>query len=195
MQAANQKNPQPWRKIVFGALLPVLAFTWLEDQYGILWGVIGGMIFSLGEIAFEFWQEKRVSTLSWIAAVAILILGTLSIIAQDGIWFKLQPAIFEGVMALTIFVLGFRGRPFLLWLMEQQKQNPPEFLRPRFKNISWRLGCFFAFHTILAVWAAIAWSTRDWAILKGVGFIASFFLYFGVEIYFLRRAAMAGAQR
>ncbi len=191
----SRKNPQPWRKIVFGALLPVLAFTWLEDQYGIFWGVVGGMVFSLGEIGFEYWQDKRVSTISWIAAVAILVLGSVSMIAQDGIWYKLQPAIFEGAMALTIFALGLRGRPFLLWLMEQQKQTPPEFLRPRFKNISWRLGCFFSLHTGLAIWAAISWSTRDWAILKGVGFITSFILYFGVEIYFLRRAASAGARR
>jgi intracellular septation protein len=191
----TKNSPQPWRKIIFGALLPILAFTWLEEKYGILWGVIGGMVFSCGEIFFEYWQEKRVSTLSWVAAVGILVLGSISIMAQDGLWFKLQPAIFEGAMALTIFVFGWRGRPFLLWLLEQQKQSPPAFLQTRFKGVSWRLGVFFALHAVLATWAAWAWSTRSWAMLKGVGFLASFFLYFGVEVYFLRRAAMAGARR
>lgn len=195
----SEKNPQnlpvrkspanPWRKIVFGALLPILAFTWLEESYGLVWGLVGAIAFSTGEIILEYWREKRISYFSGITFIAIFVLGGISLLAQDGIWYKLQPALFELGMALVIVVFGFRGKPFLLWLMEQQGQHPAEFLRARFAGISWRLAIFFFLQSAVTAWAAYFWSTLQWGMVKGIGFFASFFLYFGLEIFFLRRVA------
>ena len=39
--------------LIFGGLLPVIAFTVIEDQYGPLWGTVAGMTFGIGEIIFE----------------------------------------------------------------------------------------------------------------------------------------------
>lgn len=178
-----------WRKILFGALLPILAFTWLEESYGLFWGLVGAMAFSVVEILVEYWREKRISLLSGVTFLAIMILGGISLLAQDGVWYKLQPAIFEFGMAMVILVFGFRGKPFLLWMMEQQGQSPPDFLRKRFVGISWRLAVFFLLQAAVTAWAAFFWSSSNWALVKGVGFFGSFVLYFGIEIFLLRKAA------
>ena len=36
--------------LLFGGLLPVIAFTVIEERYGVIWGVISGMAFSVGEM-------------------------------------------------------------------------------------------------------------------------------------------------
>jgi intracellular septation protein len=183
----NEKKP--WIKFLFGGLLPILAFTWVEDQYGLLWGVVAGMAFSAGEIIFEFIQEKKVSLLTIGTGSAIFVLGGISLLSQEGIWFKLQPALFEGIFAIVIFVFSIRKKPILIWMMEQQKKSPPEFLRRHFAGISLRMGFFFLIHCGIATWAAIAWETKNWALLKGVGFTGSLLVYLGIEILLMRRAA------
>ena len=87
---------------IFGGLLPVLAFTLIEEYHGPVWGTVAGMIFGLGEIIYEKVRFKKVSTITWIGNAMILGLGGLSIISQDGIWFKLQPALFMLSLGYTL---------------------------------------------------------------------------------------------
>ena len=89
-----------WRGLVFGGLLPVLAFTIAEELYGIIWGLILGMVFGVGEILYERFKFKKVAPITWGANGLILVLGTVALVFQEGIWFKLQPAILELVMAI-----------------------------------------------------------------------------------------------
>ncbi len=184
-------SPRPSKKgtalsLFFGGILPIIAFTVIEDQYGPVFGTIAGMIFGLGEIIFEKWRYNQVSKMTWIGNALILLLGGISIISQDGIWFKLQPALFEGAFALILWGSLFAKTPLLAVMAQKQGTKIEPAIYPLLKGMTFRLGCFFAIHTALATWAAFEWSTTSWALLKGVGLIGSFFLYLGLEIVYLR---------
>lgn len=172
--------------LFFGGLLPVIAFTVIEEKWGTMAGLIAGITFGLGEIIYELIKHKKVSLITWIGNGLLLFLGGISLISEDGIWFKLQPALFE--YGFFIFLLGgwILKKPFLLLMMEKQNPNAPDFLKQRMSGFTFRLSLFFLAHGLLATWAAFHWSTESWALLKGVGLTVSMIVYMVLEILIAR---------
>lgn len=174
----------------FGGILPVIAFTIIEEKYGTIAGVIAGMVFGVGEIIYEWITTRKVSAITYIGNGLILVLGAVSLFSNEGIWFKLQPALLEGVFTVILVGSWIIRKPFLVLMAKKQNPNIPEFALNKMSGMTLRLGFFFLIHTILATWAAYKWSTEAWAILKGAGLTVSFFAYLGLEILMMRRMAL-----
>ena len=172
--------------LFFGGLLPVIAFTVIEEKYGTVAGLIAGMVFGLGEIFFELFKYKKVSLLTWVGNGMLLLLCVVSLISNDGIWFKLQPALFE--YGFFIFLIGswMIKKPFLVIMLEKQNPTAPEFLKNMMSGFTLRMSFFFLVHALLATWAAFKWSTEAWAILKGVGLTVSMIVYMFAEVFWTR---------
>lgn len=173
-----------------GGLLPLVAFTVIEEVYGTLAGLVAGMVFGVGEILWEWRTQGRVEALTWGTNALILILGGISLLTSDGLWFKLQPAILEGVFVLFLWGSLVLRKPLLSALIRKQRPEfvrglPPE-MEAGLRGMTLRLGVFFALHCALAIWAALHWSTAAWAALKGVGLTVSLLLYSLAEGAFLR---------
>ncbi|MBI4402977.1 MAG: septation protein IspZ [Deltaproteobacteria bacterium] len=189
----SHSRPRALRALVFGGLLPVIIFTVIEEYFGTVWGLIAGMIFGIGEIAYEKLRANKVDTITWIGNGLLLGLGAIALVTSEGIWFKLQPAILEGSTVILLLGSVMIGKPLLAVLAEKQKVFDsvlPEIrklLYASFRTLTIRLALFFAIHTGLATWAALHWSTRAWALLKGVGFTVSFIAYLFVEVLWVRR--------
>lgn len=190
----SSKPASPIRTLVFGGVLPVVIFTVIETYYGTQWGLVAGVTFGIGEIFYEWFTKHKVETFTWIGNGMILGLGGISLFTQEGIWFKLQPAILELAMSLFIIGSSFVGRPLLVTMAEKQGmfERLPQATRPlfrsAFRHLSLRVGIFFLAHAALATWAAFSWTTTQWALLKGVGFTGSFILYLLTEVLLLRRS-------
>jgi len=180
------KRPSMALSLFFGGILPVVAFTVIEDQYGPLWGTVAGMFFGLGEVIYEKIRHQKIAAVTWIGNLMILALGTISIISQDGVWFKLQPALFEAFFTILLWGSLFAKKSLLAMMAEKQGTKVPDNLIPMMRGMTVRLGFFFFIHTLLAVWAALEWSTHQWALLKGVGLTLSFFVYLAFEIIWIR---------
>lgn len=181
------------RSLFFGGILPVIAFTLVEEYFGTLWGLIAGMVFGVGEIFFEKFTRGRVDAITWGGNGMLFVLGGVSLFTKEGLWFKLQPAILETVMGLVLVGSVLIGRPVLLILARKQNvmANIPapiqNLMNQSFSGLTLRVGIFFLLHAGLATWAALSWSTRAWALLKGVGFTVSLILYMLAEMLILRR--------
>ncbi len=178
--------------LFFAGLLPVIAFTIIEDQYGIVAGLIAGMVFGVGEIAWELFKYRKVNRMTWIGNGMLLVLGAISLISSEGIWFKLQPAIMEALFAFFLLVSLVVKKNLIVYIAEKQGQVLPEQIKSRMTGMTFRMGIFFLFHAVLATYAAFYWSTSAWAILKGVGFTLSFVLHMILEILWIRRALSRG---
>lgn len=164
----------------------MIAFTVIEEKWGTMAGLIAGMVFGVGEILYELIKYRKVSLITWIGNGLLLLLGGISLVSNDGIWFKLQPALFEyGFFAFLIGSWIFK-KPFLLLMMEKQNPTAPEFLKQRMSGFTFRLSLFFLAHALLATWAAFKWTTESWAILKGVGLTLSMIVYMVIEVVVAR---------
>ena len=173
--------------LFFAGLLPVIAFTLIEEYYGTLAGLIAGMVFGFGEIIYELVKYKKVQKMTWFGNGLLITLGTVSLISSEGLWFKLQPALMEGLFALILWGSILMKKPLLIFLAEQQGQSFPDSVKPKMSGVTFRVGLFFAVHAGLAVWAALDWSTTAWALLKGIGLTVSFIIYLILEALILRR--------
>lgn len=188
MKPANSK--QAALSLFFAGLLPVIAFTVIEEKYGVVYGLIAGMAFGFGEIIYELLRHRKVATMTWIGNGLLLALGGISLLSSEGLWFKLQPAIMEALFALAMWGSCLVKKPLLVFLAEKQGQQLPEAVKRKLVGVTWRTGLFFAIHTALAVWAALEWSTTNWALLKGIGLTVSFIIYLLGEVFYLRRTAV-----
>ena len=187
------------RSLLLGGVIPVVAFTVIESQFGIVWGLVAGMVFGLGEIFWEWRTTRHVEPLTWGGNGMILVLGGLSLATQEGIWFKLQPSLIEAAMALLLWGSVIAGHPLLVSFMSKAMKQQGiswdqsaalsargRLLTVALRGLTMRLGLFFAIHAAVAAWAALYWSTAAWALLKGVGFTLTMIVYMVVESLVLR---------
>jgi len=179
------KNQQ-MKTLFFGSLLPVIAFAVIESWKGPVWGTVAGLVFGAGEVFFEWRSQGQVSRLTMISNAFIFVLGIITIYTEEGVWFKLQPAILIFVMALALIISSFRGTPVLISLAKKQNPNFPAALEVFFRRLNLRLGLFFLALTALSVEAAFHWSTASWALLKTVGAPVLMGVYLLVEILLFR---------
>ncbi len=116
----------------------------------------------------------------------ILIMGSVSLFLNDGIWFKLQPAIFEFGFFIFLFTTWILKKPFLKSIIEKQNPEVPEIFKIKLNGITFRLSLFFLIQSIIATYAALYWSTEAWALLKGVGLFISMAIYMAIEMFWIK---------
>lgn len=185
----DQKPPNPRQQamaLFFGGLLPVIAFTLIEEKFGTLAGLAAGMVFGAGEIIYEWLKYKKVSTMTWIGNGLLLLLGGVSLISSDGLWFKLQPALIETGFFIFLLVSWLIKKPFLVLMIEKQNPLAPSVIKNMMSGLTLRLSFFFLAHAVLATWAAFHWSSEAWALLKGLGLTISLILYMVLETLWAR---------
>jgi len=174
-------------------VLPLIGYMLVENYYGPFWGVIAGIAIGASEIIIEKIQTKKISKITWMSNLLVFILGAVSLISDDGIWFKLQPAILEFAMFAFFLWSWYQKQPFLWELLKKQNPTFPDHLKEFFSGITFRSSFFMLFHSLLATWAAFFWTTEAWVALKGLGFTISFVVYLFIEMFFIRHQIKKGA--
>jgi len=176
-------TPKPaWSALFLGGLLPIAAFALVEHFYGTMGGLIAGMIFGLGELTYEYVRFRKIQGITIGSNLMILILGGLSLIEDDPIFFKLQPALIVFVFAGLLIVSSWLKKPFLVALARKQNPETPEWLLGRLSGVNLRLGFCMLGLGALSLHAAYNWSTANWALLKGVGAPLITVGYMGAEV-------------
>lgn len=178
--------------LFFGGLLPIIAFTLVEETYGAMAGLFVAMIFGIIEIIYELVRYKKVTNMTWIGNGLVIGLGCVSLISNEGYWFKLQPALLEFGMFVFLGVSWLIKKPFLQMIIEKQNPETPKFIQIHLNNMTLRLSFFMLAHSIIAVWAALYWSTQNWALLKGLGLTISMIIYVIIEVIWMRTKLKKG---
>lgn len=191
-------RPRSVRSLLLGGVLPLVVYTFVEMYYGTFWGLIAGMVLGVGELISEKVTQGRVDNITWLGNGMLFVLGGISLFTQEGVWFKLQPAILEFCMAGVLVGSVILKKPFLSMMGEKQglfNTFPPETIvrvRALFAGVTLRFGLFFLVHAAIATYAAFYWSTQAWVILKGVGFTVTMIVYFVGEVVVLRMRIQRG---
>jgi len=183
------QSPRSQMKVLlFGSVIPLAGYAIIENEYGPFWGTVAGMVLGVGEIAYEYYREKKVSKLTWGSNAMILVLGVVTIFTNEGFWFKLQPTIFELLFAFMLWGSLFMKKNLFIAMAEKQGSKIPEEVKPRMSGVCFRVGVLMFIHALLNVWAAFYWSTSAWIFLKGLGLTLSMLVYMVIEGLFLRRS-------
>ncbi len=175
----NNKN------FFFLSFLPAIAYWYLEEYYPVRIAVAGGLGLAVAEIAIEYFYTKHVHTLSKFNFFLILFLGGLSLLGEEGVWFKLQPAFsgwaIGGYMAYRLW----QGKGLMLEMMESMpKKSPmPPFI---FQMMEKHMVFLFIGYGTFMAFVALMWSTDRWLFWKTIGFYIVFAVFAVIEIFFMR---------
>ncbi len=175
-----------FQTFLLGGLLPVIAFTIVEAYYGTIGGLIAGITFGLGETLWEYLRLKRVQKITIFSNALVVILGGLSLLENDGRFFKLQPAILLAVFGALLIGSSLLKTPFMVALAKKQNPNLPEVGIQRLTGLNLRLGFLMLVLAGVGVHAAYYWSTALWATFKSIGAPVAMAIYVGLEILVIR---------
>lgn len=167
------------------SFLPALAYWFLETYYTLEIALIGGIFLGVIEMILEKKFTGHIHTLSKLNLVLIVVLGGISLLAKEGLFFKLQPT-FTGI-ALAGFLLfkKIKNQSLMLDMLNDLKQKPP-LPETVYKTMESHL-CFFLFvFAGFMAWIAVNSETSTWLFWKTGGFYIAFGLFMVLEFIFIQ---------
>ncbi|MCF8059681.1 MAG: septation protein IspZ [Bacteriovoracaceae bacterium] len=167
------------------SFLPAMAYWYLEENYPIRIAITGGLILAILEIGFEHFYTKHVHTLSKFNFFLILFLGGLSLLGEDGLWFKLQPA-FTGVGIAGFMIFRLWKGQGLMWEMMESMPNKPALPAFIIQGLEKHMVFLFFGYGSFMVFVALKLTTDQWLFFKTLGFYIVFGVFFLFEMVYLR---------
>jgi intracellular septation protein len=167
------------------SFIPALAYWLLETYSSLEVALAGGIGLGIIEMIFEKKFTGHVHSLSRLNVGLIVVLGMISLIAKEGIWFKLQPTFTGLSLSGVLFYKKIKGRSLLVDLLSDFKQYPP-LPANAYKMMEWHLALFMVCFSVFMVQVAFYQSTATWLFWKTGGFYLAFTTFMVVEVVYLR---------
>ncbi len=167
------------------SFLPAIAYWYLETHYDLKTALIGGLLLAVIEIILEKVFTKHVHAISKFNFYLILVLGSIGLVGDEGIWFKLQPFFTGLLMGGYLLFRASRGNSLMIETMEGtgQRIHLPEFI----EMVEKHLARFLIAYGFFMAYIAIYQNTDTWLFFKTGGFYIVCFIFFGMEMFFMRR--------
>lgn len=167
------------------SFLPAIAYWLLETYFTLEVALIGGILLGVIEMALEKYFTGHVHTLSKVNLSLIVILGGISLLAKEGVWFRLQPT-FTGVgVASFLIYKKIQGHSLMLDMLKDMGQIPP-LPEETYKTMEWHMTLFLLAFAAFMAKVAIYDSTPTWVFWKTGGFYIAFGGFLVVEMIYLR---------
>ena len=167
------------------SFLPAVAYWLLETYTSLEIALLGGGFLGLIEMVVEKKFSGHVHTLSKLNFGLIVVLGGISFIAQEGIFFKLQPT-FTG-MAIAGFLIykKIKDQSLMVEMLTDMKQKIP-LKEEVYKMMEWHMCLFLLLFAGFMVYVAVKESTATWLFWKTGGFYIAFIGFMLIEMIYLR---------
>ncbi len=166
--------------------LPLLIFIIADNLFGLTVGLIVAIAFGLGQTVLTYFREKRLDRFLLFDTGLITLLGGVSLVLQNDIFFKLKPGLVELVLVILLGVTAFSSNPVLIHMtgryMKGVEFSPGQIqqMRVMMRRMFW----VFLLHTVLIFYSAFYMSKEAWAFVSGGLFYILMAVLAGVE--FLR---------
>ncbi len=171
-------------KKLLPGFIPLFVFIAADE----IWGTRTGLFVAVGvgivEMAWIAIKEKRFEKFVLFDTLLLVILGAVSILLDNDIFFKLKPGLIELIL-LTVLAISAFSRINVIGLMGQRYMKDLEFNEvqlSQIRNSMKMLFFIFTGHTILVFYAAFYMSKEAWAFISGGLFYIIFGIYFLVEL-------------
>ena len=187
-------NKQSMIKNMLISFLPLLIFVvaedFLSDHYpeaaATRYALILALVMGLGQALYIFVTEKRLDRMVLFDTGLIIILGGVSLISGNDIFFKLKPALVQFVMVIMLGVVAFLKPKLLLEMSGRFMQGVmmEEAQLKAMQQSAKGLVLILFLHAFLIVYAAFYMSKKDWAFISGP------LIYILAGLYFVGMVAL-----
>ena len=167
------------------SFIPALAY-WLLETYSTLEiALIGGILLGVVEMLLEKRISGHVHTLSKLNLSLIIVLGSISLIAKEGIWFKLQPTLTGIGISSFLIYKRVSGHSLMFDMLKDMGQVPP-LPEAVYKRLELHMTLFLLIFAAFMARVAVYEATSTWLFWKTAGFYIAFGGFLVVELVYLR---------
>lgn len=184
-------------KKMLPGFIPLIAFVIIDEIWGTRAGLVAAIVIGLGEMLWIWFREKRFDRFVLFDTVLLVALGSVSIILDNDIFFKLKPGLVELILCAVLAVSAF-SRMNIIGIMSQRYMKDvvlTDMQMKQFRQTMKLMFYVFLLHTVLVFYAAFYMSDGAWAFISGGLFYILFALVFIFEfikqrISFRRKPAL-----
>jgi len=167
-------------------LIPLLVFIIADEVWGTKVGLFVAVGVGLAELIFTLVRTRKLDRFILLDTSLIVVLGAVSLLLENDIFFKIKPALIEGILAGILGLSAFGGKNLILGMTRRYVKDME--LTPE-QDVAMKrsLRAFFwitILHIILVLYAAWFLSEAAWGFVSGVLFYLLFAAWFALE--FLR---------
>lgn len=177
----NTQQLQLFRQLLPG-FIPLFVFILIDEVWGTQAGLIAALAIGVGELGWIWFRERRFERFVLFDTLLLLVLGGISLLLHNEIFFKLKPGLVQlilcAVLAVSAFsnlnIVGLMSQRYLkgVQLNDAQVQQ----MRTNVKLLFW----VFLAHTALVFYATFYLSDAAWAFISGGLFYILFAVVFAV---------------
>jgi len=171
-------------KKLLPGFIPLFVFIAADE----IWGTKTGLLVAIGvgivELLWIAIKEKRFEKFVLFDTLLLVVLGAVSILLDNDIFFKLKPGLIELILVAVLAVSAF-SRVNLIGLMGKRYLKGASFSNEQLNQMRQSLKYLFyifSVHTLLVFYAAFFMSKSAWAFISGGLFYILFGVYFLFEI-------------
>lgn len=184
-------------KKLLPGFIPLFVFIAVDEIWGTRAGLVAALVIGLAEMVWIWIKEKRFDRFVMFDTGLLVLLGSVSIILNDDIFFKLKPGLVELILCSVLAVSAF-SKLNIIGLMTQRYIKDLELNEhqmAQFRQTMKLMFFVFLIHTILVFYSAFYLSNEAWVFISGGLLYILFALVFGYEFInqklILRKQVMA----
>jgi isopentenyldiphosphate isomerase/intracellular septation protein A len=169
-------------KKLLPGFIPLFAFIAIDEIWGTRAGLVAALVIGFGEMGWIWIQEKRLDKFVLFDTGLLVVLGSVSLLLDNDIFFKLKPGLVELILCAVLAVSSF-SRLNIVGMMTQRYMKDMELNEVQMAQMrkSMQLMFFvFLVHTVLVFYSAFYMSNEAWAFISG----GLFYILFGVVFLF-----------
>lgn len=176
-------------KKLLPGFIPLFVFIIADEIWGTKIGLFVAVTVGVAEMVWVGLKEKRFDKFILFDTLLLVVLGAVSILLDNDIFFKLKPGLIELILVAVLAVSAFSSVN-IIGLMGKRYLKDTEFNEAQMTQMRKSLkSLFYIFlgHTLLVFYATFFMSKEAWAFISGGLFYILFGVYFLFELYNQKR--------
>jgi isopentenyldiphosphate isomerase/intracellular septation protein A len=149
--------------------IPLLIFIIADELFGTKVGLLIAIAVGIIEFAYYYFKQGRVESFILFDVGLIIALGSVSILLDNEIFFKLKPALIELILAILLAVHAFSNKPLLLMMGKRffNKMSINDMQMQMMRKMTRLLFFVVIIHVGLVIYSAYFMSKEAWAFISG----------------------------
>ncbi len=170
-------------KALAPGFLPLLVFIAADALWGTKVGLVVAVASGVAELGFSYLRERTWDRFVLLDTLLIVLMGGVSLLLENDIFFRLKPALVELVFCLVLGVSVYSPLNIMQAMSRRYLKGitfSPEQERAMARSMKVLLYIFLG-HTLLIAYAAFAMSAAAWGFISGGLFYILFAAFFLAE--------------
>lgn len=175
----NTQQLQLFKQLLPG-FIPLFAFIVIDEVWGTQAGLVTALVIGAAELGWVWLRERRFERFVLFDTLLLMLLGGVSLILHNDIFFKLKPGLVQLILCAVLAVSAFSNLNIVGAMSQRYLKNVSlndeqiEQMRTNMKLLFW----VFLGHTALVFYATFFLSDAAWAFISGGLFYILFAVLF-----------------